>query len=208
MSTDDSSRGIQDLVYDLLVQGKKADALYELQTISTYSIYNLAMDLILEKKALEASVVQFRGWVNDLQSGCFINCVYCGHRYGPDSEVRETMQQVLYDHIEKCPDHPLSAARKKIEDLEKSLVEYNAIKASLNALTSRFDSPEQVIGIAQVLATMMVESHAEEATFTLNGTSWRNVLLGDFTISITKTGGPDVEESAKKIREMKMKETE
>ena len=60
-------------------------------------------------------------WVHDLQSGMFINCVYCGHRYGPDDEVAPTMQQALYDHIAECPKHPLSAMKRRAERAEARL---------------------------------------------------------------------------------------
>lgn len=53
-------------------------------------------------KALEA-------WVNDLQAGLYINCVYCGHRYGPGET--ETPAAALTAHIETCPKHPLSTLR-------------------------------------------------------------------------------------------------
>jgi len=69
-------------------------------------------ELIAENKRLEK-------WVNDLQSGMYINCVYCGHRYGPKDEVACSMQDVLKKHIEKCPKHPLSAAREMIASLEE-----------------------------------------------------------------------------------------
>ena len=60
-------------------------------------------------------------WVHDLQSGMFINCVYCGHRYGPDDKVAPTMQQALYDHIAECPKHPLSAMKRRAERAEARL---------------------------------------------------------------------------------------
>jgi hypothetical protein len=49
-----------------------------------------------------------RSWVNDLQSGMFINCVYCGHRYGPSDQVPASMADVLKAHVEQCPAHPMS----------------------------------------------------------------------------------------------------
>jgi len=55
-------------------------------------------------------------WVNDLQSGMYINCVYCGHNYGPQKDTPVCMADVLKKHIEKCPDHPLSAYKKCIEE--------------------------------------------------------------------------------------------
>jgi hypothetical protein len=52
-------------------------------------------------------------WINDLQSGMYINCVYCGHRYGPSSEVPAAMADVLKAHIEQCPKHPMSALKSE-----------------------------------------------------------------------------------------------
>ena len=60
-------------------------------------------------------------WVHDCQAGMYINCVYCGHRYGPDDEVAPTMQQALYDHIAECPKHPLSAMKRRAERAEARL---------------------------------------------------------------------------------------
>jgi len=71
-----------------------------------------------------AELARFRPWVDDLQAGCYINCVYCGHRYGPDDEVPATMAQVLKDHIAVCPEHPLSAAARRVAELEEALRDY------------------------------------------------------------------------------------
>ena len=51
----------------------------------------------------------------------FINCVYCGHRYGPDDAVAATMQQLLYEHIAKCPKHPLQEAHAENKRLREAL---------------------------------------------------------------------------------------
>lgn len=56
-------------------------------------------------------------WVADLQKGMYINCVYCGHRYGPDSEIPDSMADVLKAHIEECPTHPLGILRREIRGL-------------------------------------------------------------------------------------------
>ena len=45
----------------------------------------------------------------------YINCVYCGYRYGPTDDVPSTMAQALEDHIKECPKHPLSKMRKLAE---------------------------------------------------------------------------------------------
>lgn len=56
-------------------------------------------------------------WVNDLQAGMYINCVYCGHRYGPDDEVPAAMADVLREHVEQCPKHPMSALKTERDAL-------------------------------------------------------------------------------------------
>ena len=52
---------------------------------------------------------RFKQWVDDLQSGSYITCVYCGHRYGPRETVPTSTADALKTHIETCPQHPMSA---------------------------------------------------------------------------------------------------
>lgn len=74
---------------------------------------------LCEKLAeLEAKNQQLTQWVSDCQSGMYINCVYCGHRYGPQEDTPVAMADVLREHIEKCPKHPLSEARAKLAEAE------------------------------------------------------------------------------------------
>ena len=68
-----------------------------------------------------AEIERLRGHVNDLQSGMYINCVYCGHRYGPDPGTPVAMADVLKAHIEECPKHPLLHAKAEIERLRKEV---------------------------------------------------------------------------------------
>ncbi len=77
----------------------------------------------MNKAQQKVEIERLQQWVHDLQSGMYINCVYCGHRYGPDDKVSPTMQQVLYDHITECPKHPLNAAKARIAALEQLLLE-------------------------------------------------------------------------------------
>jgi hypothetical protein len=65
------------------------------------------------RKDLEAA----QQWIADLQSGMYINCVYCGHRYGPNTDVPASMADVLKAHIEKCPKHPMSKLREAVRKL-------------------------------------------------------------------------------------------
>ena len=63
----------------------------------------------MSKELLE-EIDRLNQWIHDCQSGMYINCVYCGFRYGREGKVAPTMQQALYDHIAVCPKHPLSKA--------------------------------------------------------------------------------------------------
>lgn len=71
-------------------------------------------------KVSNGEVEKLRAWVTDLQSGMFINCVYCGHQYGPTTKA--PMQETLHKHIAVCPKHPLSAALAEVERLKAELV--------------------------------------------------------------------------------------
>lgn len=62
-------------------------------------------------------IERLENWVDDLQSGMFINCVYCGHRYGPSNEVPASMADVLKAHVEQCPEHPMSALKAELEEV-------------------------------------------------------------------------------------------
>ena len=68
---------------------------------------------------LEREIKRLQNWVDDLQSGMYVNCVYCGFRYGPKDKVPCTMAQALKDHIEKCEQHPMSFLKKENEKLKK-----------------------------------------------------------------------------------------
>ena len=67
---------------------------------------------------LQADNEQLQQWIYELQSGLYINCVYCGFNYGPKESTAPTMQQALYDHIKVCEKHPLSKALVEIERLK------------------------------------------------------------------------------------------
>lgn len=69
-------------------------------------------------KLLVAEKVLLKRWVNDLQSGMYINCVYCGHRYGPREGTPVSMADVLKEHIETCPEHPMYKLKERVTELE------------------------------------------------------------------------------------------
>ncbi len=78
-------------------------------------------NLLAVIRGKDVEIKRLQDWVNDLHSGMYINCVYCGHRYGPADDVPSTMSQVLYDHIAVCPKHPLFEARAEIERLRAAM---------------------------------------------------------------------------------------
>ena len=65
-------------------------------------------------------------WVNDLQSGMYVNCVCCGHRYGPAKDTPVSMAGVLKQHIEQCPAHPMSFLKAENAVLKEELKKYKA----------------------------------------------------------------------------------
>ena len=73
----------------------------------------------------KARVKEMEQWVSDLQSGLYINCVYCGFRYGPGESTPATLPEAgetlagaaLREHIAQCPDHPMSKLQARLATL-------------------------------------------------------------------------------------------
>lgn len=82
------------------------------------------------RAAVAAALEAKNRWIADLQSGLYVNCVYCGHRYGPRETTPATLQEtvpsmadVLTAHVERRPRHPLAASRARVEQLTLALDE-------------------------------------------------------------------------------------
>ena len=73
--------------------------------------------LLIDAQAAE--IARLKAWVDDLQSGMYVNCVYCGHRYGPGETTPVSMADVLRAHVESCPKHPMSALKERVR-IEKT----------------------------------------------------------------------------------------
>lgn len=71
-----------------------------------------------ESREHKEEIERLENWVDDLQANMYINCVYCGHRYGPEDEVPATMADILKRHISICPKHPMS----RLKDVLRILV--------------------------------------------------------------------------------------
>ena len=75
----------------------------------------LPVAIVLDKANVERlllgeseEVRKLRTWVADLQSGMYVNCVYCGHRYGPGEMTPVSMADALKAHVAACPSHPMA----------------------------------------------------------------------------------------------------
>jgi len=90
------------------------DALLERIAKRNQNDVGLAEDCLRMMPDLAAKLKQARQWVSDLQSGMYVNCVYCGHRYGPDPVTPVAMAEVLKKHIQECPEHPMSKMRTQL----------------------------------------------------------------------------------------------
>ncbi len=72
-------------------------------------------------KNQDTRVAELESWINDMHSGMFINCVYCGHRHGRTHE--EIPADTLRRHISTCPKHPMS---KLINEVQEAILMMNA----------------------------------------------------------------------------------
>lgn len=72
-------------------------------------------DFVEDNDRLRAENERLTAWVEDLQSGMYVNCVYCGHRYGPGETTPVSMADALKAHVEQCPEHPMSALRAEVD---------------------------------------------------------------------------------------------
>ncbi len=79
-------------------------------------------------------------WVSDLQTGLYINCVYCGHRYEPGTPG--TRSEVLYEHIRICPEHPLSKAQRLNAELRQQLDDEAWWRASDRGQLRQFEAAD------------------------------------------------------------------
>lgn len=82
-------------------------------------------DALLEDAAKE--IKSLRKWVNNLQSGMFVNCVYCGHQYGPSETTPVSMADVLKAHVEQCPKHPMSALKAQLTEANSACDEFEKL---------------------------------------------------------------------------------
>lgn len=107
-----------------------------------------AMQLMLtqvgrERDAMQVEVDHLQAWVHDLLSGMYVNCVYCGHRYGPSPDTPVSMADALKAHIVVCPRHPLAQLRAAVqgvvERMEDDLRRHGGVAARESTLREAID---------------------------------------------------------------------
>lgn len=63
---------------------------------------------------LQLEVAELEQWIDDLQEGMKINCVYCGAELAPRTEeVDESVRLRLQRHMRYCPKHPMMELRRQ-----------------------------------------------------------------------------------------------
>lgn len=116
-------------IKDLTDLAEKQDNWLILVAAEAVKSYSEALSVLDQaKKQAEADCARYKEWVNDLQSGMYVNCVYCGHRYGPADKVPVSMADALKQHIEKCPEHPMSKLKAENSALLAELEELRMYK--------------------------------------------------------------------------------
>ncbi len=106
-------------IAEMVRERDEALALAEASTLKELAA--MAFERGQEAEKLKARMAEAERWVSDLQSGMYVNCVYCGHRYGPKDKVPASMAEVLKRHVEQCPKHPMSALKTENATLRRAL---------------------------------------------------------------------------------------
>lgn len=95
---------------------------------------------------IQPEIDRLKAWISDLQSGMYVNCVYCGHRYGPNPGTPITMAEILRRHVEQCPEHPMSKLKHALEESVKLQAHYaKLLNMHDGGKRMIFESPEEWI---------------------------------------------------------------
>lgn len=81
--------------------------------MSDYFMRKRAEDI----KKLKKDNERLQKWVKKYQPHFFAKCSLCGHPYWPVNDVPDNPTELLKDHIENCPEHPMSALKRKNEQI-------------------------------------------------------------------------------------------
>jgi hypothetical protein len=93
---------------DRLLEAGEVISLDDWSAAAAEAEASFGAELDPELAALREENARLKQWISDCQAGMYINCVYCGHRYGPDPGTPVAMADILKAHIAECPAHPMS----------------------------------------------------------------------------------------------------
>lgn len=108
----------------------------------------------------DAEIAELKAWIDDLQSGMYINCVYCGHRYGPRESTPMSMADVLKEHVEQCPKHPMSELKAEVGRLKNPHGAVDGWVRKVKGKPLRFESIYTISRVPNDLKEELV--HGEE----------------------------------------------
>ena len=137
-------------------------------------------------EAQQQEIDKLQQWVNDLQAGMYVNCVYCGHRYGMENDTPVAMADVLKRHIEHCPKHPMSKLKKEIDRLKDenaSIRKWNVCEKEqyeqlLESDKRRIELMETVLKNARTALELLHHMNPEEFCFVFEVRCAIDALLG------------------------------
>ena len=69
-----------------------------------------------EVEIITKEIESLQQWIRDVQGKTFVNCIYCGHRYGAASITPVALADIMKQHVAQCPKHPLSVTKKSLEE--------------------------------------------------------------------------------------------
>lgn len=135
-SDEENVKSYPDAFFEHFYEVAKRSELVECLKLHRERLFSLLRELDLKNKELvETNEIarelicerdELRRWVDDLQSGMYVNCVYCGHRYGPGETTPVSMADALKAHVEQCPKHPMSACARERDRMRSALEPFGA----------------------------------------------------------------------------------
>lgn len=134
-----------------------------------------------ETEQLKAENERYKQWVNDLQAGMYVNCVYCGHRYGPENKVASSMADALKQHIEQCPEHPMSMLKAENAELKSQLT---IAEKALRLACKQIDEKEECCPAVYFGPPAMPKCKIADC-----GTEWFSDCWNDYFMQQASKGG-------------------
>jgi hypothetical protein len=76
-----------------------------------------------EVEIITKEIEALQQWIKDVQGKTFVNCIYCGHRYGAASTTPVALADIMKQHVAQCPKHPLSVTKKALSEARLDMIE-------------------------------------------------------------------------------------